>query len=457
MNHAFGRGNRGAFLAGAAFFLCSLAGALDAAPTPKNRPTLGMLDARVNAPAAYRKAVSARPGMATAGFAEARRQAEGITAAISDLSRTLPGLEVKVSTLTGGPESVVNKAGGLTDPAPGQGSEAVVRSFLNRHGALYGLSTEDLADLVVVGDSPGGSSGLRMLRMEQQLDGRPVFQSETRFLLDREGRLLKSVGRMVPAARVFAPKAVTGGLTAAEAVVRLLAAEGRAANAASFTEGATGAKGIELAEEDEYVAGPVTARPVLFPLAPGLLVRAWSLVVFTNGDADWYAMVDAESGAVLWRKNIRNSVSVHNARFRVYVQADGTTPADSTAPQSPNAAAPGAGTQFAEIAPTIVSMQTAMDATASPNGWIDDCPGGVCTANETQTLGNNVLACLDRATPANTCDTDWTADVVFTTAPPQSSITEWVRRFRNTSRTMPRSGPGIIETSATPSMSMRSP
>ena len=53
--------------------------------------------------------------------------------------------------------------------------------------------------------------------------------------------------------------------------------------------------------------------------------------------------------------------------------------------------------QFTEIAPTIVSMHTAMSATASPNGWINDCPGGVCTANETQTLGNNVLACLDRA------------------------------------------------------------
>jgi len=402
-----GRGNWGAWLAGAAFSFSSVAGVLDAAPAaPKSQPTLGMLDARVNAPAAYRKAVSARPGLATGGFAEARRHAEGIAVAISDLSRTLPGLDVQLSTLTGGPESVLNKAGGLTDAAPGEGSEAIVRRFLSRHGAIYGLSAEDLGDLVVVGDSAGGSSGLRMLRMEQQIDGRPVFQSETRFLVDREGRLVKSVGRMVPAARVFAPKATTSGLSAAEAVVRLLAAEGRAAKADSFTVAATRAMGLELAEEDEYVAGPITARAVLFPLAPGLLVRAWSLVVFTNGDVDWYAMVDAESGAVLWRKNIRNSASVHNARFRVYVQADGTTPADSPAPQSPNAVAPGAGTQFAEIAPTIVSMQTAMDAMASPNGWIDDCPGGVCTANETQTLGNNVLACLDRAGTNNVCDTD---------------------------------------------------
>ena len=41
-------------------------------------------------------------------------------------------------------------------------------------------------------------------------------------------------------------------------------------------------------------------------------------------------------------------------------------------------------------------MSVAQNIVASPNGWIDDCPGGVCTANETQTLGNNVLACMDR-------------------------------------------------------------
>src|SRR5690606_10493294 len=47
----------------------------------------------------------------------------------------------------------------------------------------------------------------------------------------------------------------------------------------------------------------------------------------------------------------------------------------------------------------------AQDITASPNGWINDCPGGVCTANETQTVGNNTIVCVDSVAPANTCDT----------------------------------------------------
>ena len=376
----------------------------------KGKPSLGrMVDARVNLKDSYQRATAARPGAAAAGLAEAGRQTEAIVAAIGARKQALPTLEVRLSAATGGPSSVENTAGALSAAAPGLDNESIVRAYLHQNKALYGLSAGEVDDLVVVGDSPGGTSGLRMLRMEQQIDGRPVFQSETRFLIDRDGRVVKSVGLMVPQAKLLAPRVLPGSLLSpAEAVARLLTADGRAADAASFTVTADNAGRLELAETDGFVAGPVTARQVLFPLGPGLLVPAWSLVVFTEGDQDWYAMVDAQTGDLLWRKNIRNFVSTHQARFRVYVQADGVTPADSPAPQSPNTAAPGAGTQFAEIAPTIVNMLTAQDITASPNGWIDDCPGGGCTANETQTLGNNVLACVDRTggANANICDTD---------------------------------------------------
>src|SRR4029453_10017507 len=147
-----------------------------------------------------------------------------------------------------------------------------------------------------------------------------------------------------------------------------------------------------------------TSKLVYFPVAPGVLAPAYSQIVFSTNE-DWYVLVDARDGTLLWRKNIRSDVSTHDARFRVYVQADGTTPADSPAPQSPSAAAVGAGTQFPGIAPSIVTMFTAQNLTASPNGWIDDCPGGVCTVSQTQTLGNNTLVCVDRTSGAsNVCD-----------------------------------------------------
>jgi len=381
------------------------------AGSPDSGNKLGrMVDSRVNLKDSYKRATAARPGAAASGLSAAGLQTKAIVAAIAQHRQALPGLEVKLSPVTGGPESVRNKRGSMTAAAAGRSNEDIVREFLRLNGDLYGLSSADVADLVVLGDSPGGASGLRMLRVEQQLDGRPIFQSETRFLLDRDGRLMKSVGLMVPQAHSIAPQVDPARLLApADAIARLLVASGKTADPASFTVTSDNDGRLELAETDDYVAGPVTARQVLFPLGPGLLVPAWSLVVFTSGDEDWYAVVDAETGDLLWRKNIRNFVSAQDARFRVFVQADGTTPADSPAPASPNTATTGSGTQFPFLPQTIVSMHAAMDATASPNGWIDDCPGGGCTANETQTLGNNVLACLDRTVGAgatNVCDTD---------------------------------------------------
>ena len=391
----------------------------------KGKQTARMLDARVNLPTERQRALAARPG-AEAQAADAVRQAEEMGRAIAEVRRTMPGLEVKTSQISGLVSSVRNKRGALTEAAPGKSNEAIVRDFLAEKGAIYGLAASDLNDMAVLGSSPGGSSGLRMLRMEQRVGGLPVFQSETRFAIDREGRLVKSVGAFVPAAGFAARGAERANwMSPQEAVTRLLASTGRTARAANFqvTSAAEAAgEWTRLAETDDHVAGEVSARKMLFPLAPGVLVPAWALVVSTTGDADWYALVDASTGDVLWRKNIREYVSTHEARFRVYVQADGITPADSPAPQSPSGAAPGGGTQFAEIVPTIVQMSVAQNIVASPNGWIDDCPGGVCSTTNTntsteQTVGNNVRACLDRfplfvpgppAVPGgnNVCDTD---------------------------------------------------
>jgi uncharacterized repeat protein (TIGR01451 family) len=398
------------YITGLVLLFCASSLAAVSAPPPLiARPALpGMLDARINLKDSFKRAKAARAVAATAGASAARQAAANLVSAVAKHQKTMPGLEVKLSNITGGATMVLNQQGALTAAAAGRSSEDIVRGFLSDNGDLYGLSAADTADLVALGDSPGGTSGLRMLRMEQQIDGRPVFQSETRFLLDRQGRLMKTLGLMVPHARALAPAIDPSRLLApADAVTRLLKASGQTASAASFQVTSQNAGRLTLSENDDFVAGEITARQVLFPLAPGLLVPAWSLVVFTTGDQDWYAMVDAETGDLLWRKNIRNYASAQDARFRVYVQADGTTPADSPAPQSPNTVVPGSGTQFPEIAPTIVSMHVAYDPTASPNGWIDDCPGGVCTANETQTLGNNAIACLDitQGANANICDT----------------------------------------------------
>src|SRR5206468_10142031 len=128
----------------------------------------------------------------------------------------------------------------------------------------------------------------------QRIGGFPVFQSETRLILDREGRPVRSVGRIAPGLDDTLPS-LTGLLPASTAA--------RAA-------------GRTLGIEAEAIR-PIQAEMVLFPLAPGVAVPAWSQVFLLSGPADYYILVDAKKGTLLYRKNIRYSLSSQEARFSV--------------------------------------------------------------------------------------------------------------------------------------------
>lgn len=328
-----------------------------------------------------------------------------IETAIANLKNANPKTEVQGSVLTGAVE-IVGSQDGLTKAAPGRTGEDIVREFISNNKGLYGLDDAEIANLNFIGESISPASGLRMVRVEQMINGRPVFQSETRFILDREGRIIRSLGLMVPKGSESA-EALVDLLSPQDALQRTMAYFNIPLDTATMRVVKSEEEGLrtEMRVDNPNIGGTVTSKLVYFAAAPGVLIPAWSQTVFGVKE-DWYVLVDARDGTQLWRKQIRNDVSTHDARFRVYVQADGTTPADNPAPQSPSAVAPGAGTQFPGIAPTIVTMFTAQSLIASQNGWIDDCPGGVCTANQTQTIGNNALACLDRdGTGNNVCDT----------------------------------------------------
>jgi len=248
-----------------------------------------------------------------------------------------------------------------------------------------------------------------MVRFEQVVNGVPVFQSETRAIIDADGRLVRTLGMLVPGAGEAEP--LTDLITPTTALVSAMDTVNLRLDESIMTTRTEGddRQNIRIETRNSRISHDPTSSLVYFPLAPGVLIPAWSHVVLTNTGRDWYTLVDAKSGSLLWRKNIRADASTHDARFRVHVQADGVTPTDSPAPHSPTTNTVGLGTQYPEVAPSIVSMFTAMDASASPNGWINDCPGGGCTANETQTIGNNVHAYMDAQGGANANQPDTNA------------------------------------------------
>ena len=357
----------------------------------KNFPSL---DVRVTEPGELVKML----GVSTPGvLRRAQEYSNAAAKALTKLQTSAPGLNAKASSLTGAVEVLRNTTGALSGPASGSGAD-IVRRFVTENAAIYGLADEDIFTLRFIGESINSGNGMRMVRVEQVVNGHAVFQSETRFILDRDGRIYRSTGLIIPDATATAPKEEFPAISAAEALSRAMFSVDIQVDPRSVTEEKANVVGgdLDLNANTAGISGTVRSKLVYFPVAPGMLKLAWSQTTFTDGDSDWYTLVDATSGKLLWRKNMRANVSTHDARFRVYVQADGTTPADSPAPLSPTTATPGSGLQGTAISPTIVSMLTAQSLTASPNGWIDDCPGGVCTAAQTQTIGNNVHAYMDR-------------------------------------------------------------
>ncbi len=392
----------GAILVGSPVVFTGTAGGLQG--KDKSPGMLRNYDVRITGQRAMVELLKSRtPGLAR-GIGIASRTADHIT----NLRAQKPELEIQVSKLTGSTETVESKSGALTDPAPGRDGIEIVRGFIRSNAEIYGVNSREVDNMRFIGESVS-PSGLRMVRFEQIVNGIPVFQSETRAILAEDGRLVRTLGLMVGGSEFADP--LTDLISPKEALGAAMESVGMTLDSSQMSVTNTDQEGITavVTSSNRRIRGEVPSKLVYFPVAPGVLIPAWSQITFTRGDYDWYTIVGAQKGTLLWRKNIRADASTHDARFRVYVQADGKTPADSPAPHSPTTNTIGLGTQYAEISPTIVSMFAVQDATASPNGWIDDCPGGGCTANETQTIGNNVHAYLDRTVGGantNVPDTD---------------------------------------------------
>ncbi|HEV7517800.1 MAG TPA: IPTL-CTERM sorting domain-containing protein [Thermoanaerobaculia bacterium] len=367
------------------------AGAWVAPPRPpraKTKPAAtaaGNLDVRVTGRRDLVRVLSGNRVDARQTGIRAATQIQALGKAAAQLKTASPGAEVRFSPLFGAAEIVRNNRGALTGPAPGRAGKDIVLDFLRANAALYGLSEADLANLRFRGESLDRKSGLRMVRFEQVVNGLPVFQSDTRVTLDRNGRIIRVVGLLAPNAPVNAI-AASPRTTAQQALVTAMQSVGIVLDPAklSLRNAAPDGTRAEVVTGDPRIKGSAPSHLVYFPVGPGLLVPAWQQITFTKGPGDWNTLVDAGSGVLLWRKNMRSYASTQEARFSVYVQGDGKTPAESPAPHSPTDVTPGAGTQFPEIARTTVNMSTVEDATASPNGWIDD-GGNTTTGNNTDT------------------------------------------------------------------------
>ncbi len=169
------------------------------------------MDVRVSEPDTMAGIASANASSITSRLQARKTAVEQALARLRAFSR---GTQAKSSPLTGAVEVLRSTTGALTAPAPGRDAVDIVRSFIVANSDLYGLSSKDISSLRFLGESVSRGSGMRMVRVEQTVNGLPVFQSETRFILDAQGRVHRSTGLMIPNAS--ATKLDFGGLISAQ-------------------------------------------------------------------------------------------------------------------------------------------------------------------------------------------------------------------------------------------------
>ena len=331
--------------------------------------------------------------------AEAAAVAPEKVAAAGQLQGRLREARVELDAVSGAPQFVGSPHEFLSGPA-GEGRAVPrarvqalradephreLKAFLEEYRGLYGHGAEALAAAEVKRDYTNAHNGMRSVVWQQQVDGVPVFEAVLQAHTTRRGELVNVASRFLPdpvaaatrgtpqrAARLAAP-----AISAAEAVAIAARNIGETVLAAEVTaqDAAVGAE-----KKQGFRAAALRGATVHFtwlPMDKGTARLCWEVVLTGRAGGEMFrVLVDAATGEPQVRHCLTNYIS--EATYRVFT-------GDSPTPLQPSLAVP-ATTQPPEVPRTLVTL-SALDTTASPNGWIDD---GV---NETR--GNNVDAHLD--------------------------------------------------------------
>jgi extracellular elastinolytic metalloproteinase len=236
-----------------------------------------------------RAAGSAR---AVAAAGSAQRTSEAIRDARNALSDDLgrQGI-IDVDPVTGTARQVTKLDGALSGPS-GRARRDIALSFARRNARALGLSDPDFDTLRADGID-ASRTGLGVVRWRQTVDGIPAFDNGLRVALDRAGRVLQVAGSPLHAPSL---PTTTPQLSAEDALRALQRSAGEGGGVR-----ATG--GADGAERDTTFSDGSRASLVAFD-DNGTLRLAWNLFHQASSTAYYHAVLDAQTGRVLYRANL---------------------------------------------------------------------------------------------------------------------------------------------------------
>jgi hypothetical protein len=313
-------------------------------------------------------------------------------AAKERLARQKPNLDVEWSKETGAPEivGVLSAERKLTGRSKANRAE-IVRGFLANNNDLYGLDRTQIAALETVADYTNPAGNMSFVELEQRIDGIRVFQGNIRAGLTKNGELVRTTGLLVPGldreelaqrknSFLNGARNAAGGASvdsAANAIASAARTIGVEVNPSDLVVKEASEDGTSVIFERGPFVEDIKAELMFFPLEAGTATLSWSTTLWQDYPA-YYTFVDAESGELLWRKNITND-QTQPATYSFYND-------DSPAPFSPFTGTVGTNAQAPAIPRTTMTLISELPAFDNL-GWITD--GG------TTTTGNNVDAGLD--------------------------------------------------------------
>lgn len=357
--------------------------------TSSHDPALSNYDIRTD-PTALSKRAAFRDGfgLSASDVADIR---DGFVRGEKNLIAAVGNARVEYSPESGNPEVIGADAGFAFAPLSGSGSEGrpdVLKRFISNNANLFGISDAEAYRLETVADYSNPDGVLSFVELTQSFNGIPVFRGEVKAAFTKRNEIVRVINNLAP-----------------DVDERSLSIEFGKPDSAIKGAAKHIGRDIPIEQEvTELVSGRVfrsgkgdwatTAEKIYFPVEPGVAVPAWRVLFWLPVNA-FYVIVDAESGELLWRKNIAED-QTQAATFRIWNNPNGAiNVADSPFPFTPGPSAPN-GQQGPALPSQLVTLiGNELPYQFNSNGWIPD--------GQNETDGNNVEAGLDRD-PTNGVD-----------------------------------------------------
>lgn len=306
------------------------------------------------------------------------------------LRSKVPGVKIEYSPVIAAPEVIGPDVSMgrqfLARPTSEKKSRALI-GFLRENKGLIGATDAQLDDLKLFADYKNPDGNLGFVEFDQQINGIEVFQGSIKGAYTKNGELMRVINN-------FAPGLDYAGLsTDFGDPDKALSAAAKHINYS--LQPADVARDASRSDEHKTTFGAgewsPTAEKIYFPVEPGIAVPAWRVLIWQPLRA-FYVIVDAQSGEMLWRKNLTED-QTQQSTFEVYTNPSAMiNVADSPAPASPTVFNPADGTQGLPLFRTNVTrIGNESPYTFNNNGWINDATN--------LTDGNNVESGLDLVSP----------------------------------------------------------